>query len=93
MGIYGDADPLDITQWFQISYSQPSDTRQWVDKTATCNNIFSGIFNFSYFVTHSWEMIGLNIKFLVSYSGERSNPQNKIVSALAEVITSDWAFR
>jgi hypothetical protein len=38
-------------------------------------------------------VLGLNIQFLVSYSGERSNPQNKIVTALAEIITSDWTFR
>jgi hypothetical protein len=41
----------------------------------------------------SSSILGLNIQFLVSYSGERSNPQNKIVSALAEIVTSDWTFR
>lgn len=36
---------------------------------------------------------GLNIQLLVASSGERTNPQNKIVSALAEIVTSDWSFQ
>jgi hypothetical protein len=77
IGIYGDADPLDIGQWFKIGYSIPADERQWNDLTATCSNAFSG----------------LNIQFLVTYSGEKSNPQNKIVSAQAQVVTSDLIFK
>eukprot|EP00981_Chlorochromonas_danica_P014722 scaffold8708_cov179-Ochromonas_danica.AAC.3 len=66
IGIYGDADPLDVSQWFAMSSSVPTDSRAWSDR--------------------------VNIQFLVSYQGERSNPQNKIIAALAEVVTSDWTF-
>lgn len=76
VGIYGDADPLDISQWFAISYSKPTDSRVWSDVTSTCSNVYSGF----------------NIQFLVSSSGERANPQNKIVAALVEVVTSDWVL-
>jgi hypothetical protein len=76
IGLYGDADPLDVNQWFELSYSKPSDSRQWNDKTSTCTNVYSG----------------LNLQFLISSTGEKSNPQNKIVAALAEIVTSDWTF-
>lgn len=76
VGIYGDADPLDPSQWLAATYSQPSDSRTWNDQTATCSNVYSG----------------LNVQFLVASTGERANAQNKIVSALAEIVTSDWVF-
>jgi tectonic-1/3 len=76
VGIYGSADPLDVTQWFAISYSKPTDSRVWSDVTSTCSNVYSGF----------------NIQFLISSSGERANPQNKIVAALVEVVTSDWVL-
>lgn len=77
VGIYGDADPLDISQWNAMEISIPSDQRQWNDITSTCSKVFAG----------------LQVKFLISYTGEKQNPQNKIVSALAEVITSDWQLQ
>lgn len=77
MGVFGDADPLDVTQWSQIGYSDPQPTRIWNDKTSTCSSMYSGI----------------NVKFLVTSSGEKMNPQNKIVAALAELVTSDWVLR
>lgn len=42
VGIYGDADPLDVTQWFSLAYSKPTDSRTWNDETSTCSNVFSG---------------------------------------------------
>lgn len=77
MGIYGDADPLDITQWSQIGFSVPSPARSWNAKTSTCKSMFTG----------------LNLEFLVAASGERSNPQNKIIAARAEVVTQDWVMK
>ncbi len=35
---------------------------------------------------------GIDVKFLVVRTGEKANPQNKIISALTEVVTSDNAF-
>eukprot|EP01034_Spumella_vulgaris_P040624 gene40624-50259_t len=76
VGIYGDADPLDATQWSAITHSVPSPARSWSDKTSTCSGMFTG----------------LNIEFLVTASGEKANPQNKIVASRAEVTTKDWVF-
>jgi len=42
VGIYGDADPLDIAQWSQMTYTVPSDTRRWTEATSTCTNMFNG---------------------------------------------------
>lgn len=96
IGIYGDADPLDSSQWLQLTPSIPTDFRQWNDKTSTCKNVFSGKLFARLFVAFNIIIYtmngGLNVQFLISFTGERSNPQNKIVSASAEVVTSDWTF-
>lgn len=42
VGSYGDADPLDITQWQRVTYTVPTDSRVWNDETATCSNVYSG---------------------------------------------------
>jgi hypothetical protein len=42
IGIYGNADPLDITQWLPITLTVPSDARSWNDKTGTCSNAYTG---------------------------------------------------
>lgn len=36
---------------------------------------------------------GLNVQFLVAATGEKLNPQNKIVAARAELVVSDWTMR
>ncbi|KAJ1423920.1 hypothetical protein B484DRAFT_420549 [Ochromonadaceae sp. CCMP2298] len=74
VGNYGDASPLDVGQWTQIAYSAPTDLRAWSEATSTCSDMFSG----------------LNIEFLVAFTGSRSNPQNKIVSSRAEIVTDDF---
>lgn len=76
VGIYGDADPLDISQWFPYATSFPTDARTWNDETSTCSKVFAG----------------LSIQFLVANSADRENPQKKIVAAKVEVVTSDWVF-
>lgn len=42
VGNYGDADPLDQSQWTAMGYSLPADERRWNDKTSTCSNMFNG---------------------------------------------------
>jgi hypothetical protein len=42
VGIYGDADPLDVDQWSLISYAVPSDARGWSEKTSTCTGMYNG---------------------------------------------------
>jgi hypothetical protein len=75
--MYGNADPLDIKQWFQMSSSVPNPYRTFNPATGVCSNMFTG----------------LSIEFLVAKTGPTINPQNKIVSALATVTTSDVVFR
>jgi hypothetical protein len=77
IGIFGNADPLDINQWLELISSVPVPTRTFDRSTGICSNMFTG----------------LNYKFLVSKSGERINPQNKIVAAIAEVTTGDLLIR
>ena len=36
---------------------------------------------------------GLTVQFLVAPTGEKVNPQNKIVAALAQLVVSDWTLR
>ena len=43
VGNYGDADPLDISQWTRLGYAVPADARAWNEKTATCSNMFNGM--------------------------------------------------
>eukprot|EP01037_Dinobryon_pediforme_P033159 gene33159-38472_t len=77
VGIYGNADPLDSTQWLQLQLSSPLDpVRTWNDVTSTCSNMFTG----------------LTVQFLVAPTGEKVNPQNKIVAALAQLVVSDWTL-
>jgi hypothetical protein len=76
IGIYGDADPLDLSQWFAMSYTIPQDARTWNDETSTCSNVYAN----------------MNLQFLIALSAEKTSPQYKIVAALAEVTTSDWIF-
>jgi hypothetical protein len=73
IGMYGNSDPLDISQWIPIAVTSASTTRSWSDYTGVCSGMVTGI----------------NYKFLVVSTAERSFPQNKIVSAEIEYSTSD----
>lgn len=78
IGIYGSADPLDATQWLSLTLTSPADpVRQWSERTSTCLNAYSG----------------LQLRLLVAATGEKANPQHKIVAALAEVVVADWTTR
>lgn len=77
VGYYGNADPLDSTQWFSFDVGSWSDTREWIEDTGTCQNMPSS----------------LVYNFLVAKSGEKANPQNKIVAASSSVETSNWVWR
>eukprot|EP01035_Chromulina_nebulosa_P017563 gene17563-23129_t len=77
VGIFGNADPLDASQWFLMTASYPVSDRIWNDALSTCYNMYSGI----------------DYKFLIAKSSDKTNPQNKIVSATAAVTTTDWVLR
>lgn len=42
IGIFGNADPLDINQWLQLVTSVPSPTRKFNPRTGICSNMFTG---------------------------------------------------
>jgi hypothetical protein len=47
-----------------------------------------GVISFD-FVTSA----GMEIQFLVARTGSKSNPQNKIISSLAQVTAGDWIMK
>jgi hypothetical protein len=81
IGQYGNADPLDPNQWIKMALSSDTSTltsgKSWDPLKGVCSNMPSA----------------LHFKFLVVKSGERFNPQMKIVSADIEMATSDWKMR
>lgn len=74
VGIYGNADPLDASQWIKVSTRTSSAARKFDANTGICSGMLSG----------------LKYKFLYSAQGELKYPQNKILAAEVEYITSDW---
>ena len=80
VGIYGNADPLDASQWMPLFTTIPTSTsspRRFNPVTGVCTNFYTS----------------LNYQFLVAYTGEKLNPQNKIIAATAQLTTSDVVFR
>lgn len=77
IGIYGNSDPSDAKQWLDLEASRPTTSRSWNDAAGTCNGLITGI----------------NYQFLVAYTGERKNPQNKIISAAIEYTLQDITIR
>ena len=74
IGIYGNADPLDISQWLSLPLSIPTSTSTWSDTTGTCSKLLTN----------------LNYQFLIAKSGEYAYPQNKIVSATIQGQQASW---
>lgn len=81
IGQYGNSDPLDPSQWIKMAMSTDTGTltsgKTWDATKGVCSNMPSG----------------LHFKFLVVKSGERYNPQMKIVSADVSMSTSDWKMK
>ena len=77
VGAFGNADPLDTTQWIAIKKrSSSASTRTWSDSKGTCTGMPTG----------------LSYKFLVAAAGEKAFPQNKIISAEVEVIYTNFVW-
>eukprot|EP00605_Chrysophyceae_sp_TOSAG23-4_P000774 GSChrysophyteH1.ASY1.ANO1.863.1 assembled CDS len=74
VGVYGNADPLDVSQWTAVSVRSSSANSNWNAQTGVCTNMKSG----------------LHYKFLVASSGEKDFPQSKIVGVEVEQVVSDW---
>ena len=78
VGAFGNADPLDTTQWIAIKKrSSSATTRTWSDSKGTCTGMPTG----------------LSYKFLVAAAGEKAFPQNKIISAEVEVIYTNFVWK
>lgn len=94
--MYGDADPLNAEQWFGLSLPNPTSSRTWSDRTSTCSNMFTGKTygeTVSLTVAKSLFVVALEVQFLVASTGEKYNPQNKIIAASAAITTADWVMR
>lgn len=74
VGIFGNADPLDVSQWSTFTVRDSTVNRNWDAKTGICSTMKTG----------------LAYKFLVASAGEKEFPQNKIIAGEVEIITSDW---
>ncbi|CAM9728405.1 unnamed protein product [Chrysoparadoxa australica] len=67
LGIYGNADPLDLGQWLKVDISSGTATNVWDEPTGTCSNMVTS----------------LNWRILYTLVGSKVAPQNKIVAAEA----------
>ena len=65
VGIFGNADPLDYTQWLALDQTFGTNTYAWDDTTGSCRDFYTS----------------LEYKFLTANVGSKSNPQNKIIAA------------
>jgi hypothetical protein len=73
VGMFGNADPLQTTQWLTISASAASAAPVWDASTLTCQGA----------------IVGLNLQLLHAPVGEVNNPQRKIIAAASSFLTAD----
>lgn len=80
VGIFGNADPLDPTQWLDITVKPAAagqDAAQWRELEGVC--LFA--------------ITSMNYRFLWAFVGARDNPQPKIIAARLEFGTEDLVYR
>lgn len=76
VGIFGNSDPLDKTQWIQMEIIDDSDTPIFDANDRVCSNMPTS----------------LNYEFLYAYVGALKNPQAKIMAARAHYGFEDIVF-
>jgi len=77
IGIFGNADPLDVSQWLKVEVkAAASNAASWLERTSTCKNAITT----------------MNYRFFWAYVGAKSNPQAKIVGARVDFSKSDIQF-
>jgi hypothetical protein len=76
VGIFGNADPLDPKQWLEMEVVTPTLSPSWDDTNGICTGAITGI----------------EYKFLITQTGEKNHPQNKIISAYATFTSSDLVW-
>eukprot|EP00903_Cladosiphon_okamuranus_P006338 g6208.t2 len=77
LGSYGNADPLDVSQWVEMPVTSSADTASWDDESGVCSSTVST----------------LEYQVLYAPVGAAANPQSKIVSAAVRYGKSDWVWR
>lgn len=104
VGYFGNADPLDPSQWFRLAAPPSGTSWQWNDATSTCSSMITGTFPLMqtlllsencFLICFNYMLLtkGINYKFLVGYTGEKSNPQSKIISATVDYTSQDFRMR
>jgi len=74
VGMYGNADPLDRSQWLEIRVDPAiGNAARWNSRTGTCENALTS----------------MNYGFVWSYVGAHNNPQAKVIAARLELSTSN----
>lgn len=76
VGMFGNADPLDVSQWLQARVVGLSTTPTLSSDTRLCSNLVTS----------------LQFRFLTAKVGELGNPQMKIIGAEIEYVTEDVRF-
>lgn len=77
LGIFGNADPTDTSQWLQLTVgSTPITTTVWNGARRTCSDMITS----------------LNYKIYTTNIGRVGNPQRKIKRATVELGRQDWAY-
>lgn len=79
VGIFGNADPLDTSQWINIDVKPAAfgETAVWNELEGTCVGAITS----------------MNYRFLWAYVGAHDNPQPKIVAARVEFEVDDLVYR
>ena len=77
VGIFGNADPLDATQWLSIAVKTTTDAAVWQEERGLCESAVTS----------------MNYRFIWAYVGKESNPQAKIIAARVDFSKEDLVAR
>ncbi|KAJ1461282.1 hypothetical protein M885DRAFT_507172 [Pelagophyceae sp. CCMP2097] len=77
IGLFGNADPVDASQWLPIATKAAGgNDASWDERQGKCSDA----------------VVVMNLRFLWAYVGSHSNPQAKIIAARVDFGKDDWAF-
>lgn len=65
VGIFGNADPLDASQWLVLDQALGTSTSSWDEQRGVCRDMYAA----------------LHFRFLTAQVGSAGNPQNKVIAA------------
>jgi hypothetical protein len=110
VGKYGNADPLDASQWLAIKTAiPPISNRRWLESSSTCSGMITGPTNNQAIFSHPsipllslfplppslppFPPLGLNYLLTYTETGEKKNPQKKLLIVEPQYTTSDIQMR